>query len=334
MNAIETLSVSVGIRAACSALNVHRSRYYRNRQPKRVHQRPAPPLKLSDAERQRVHDVLVSPAFVDQAPATVAANLSDEGVHLCSVRTMYRILHERHQVRERRRGHQRTHYAKPELVATAPKQCWSWDITKLKGSVTWQYFYLYVILDLFSRYVVGWMVANRESAVLAKQLITQTCAKHAINRDELTLHADRGSSMKSKLVAQLLTDLGVIKSHSRPHTSDDNPFSEAQFKTLKYRPDFPTRFPNIGAAERHCQGFFSWYNLEHKHSGIAMLTPHAVHYHLSDEILAQRQCVLNDAFARHPERFKYIAPTVTPLPTAVWINPPIQTQEAMNDPSK
>jgi putative transposase len=178
------------------------------------------------------------------------------------------------------------------------------------------------------------MVADRESAVLAKQLMTQSCAKHAINPDELTLHADRGSSMKSKLVAQLLTDLGVIKSHSRPHTSDDNPFSEAQFKTLKYRPDFPTRFPNIGAAEGHCQRFFTCYNREHKHSGIAMLTPHAVHYGRADEILAQRQCVLSDAFARHPERFKDIAPTVTPLPTTVWINPPTQTHEAMNEPSK
>ena len=333
MNAIEALSASVGTRAACSALNVHRSRYYRYRQPKRVHRRPSPPLKLSDAERQNVGDLLVSPAFVDQAPATVAANLLDDGIYLCSVRTMYRILHEHSQVWERRRGHQRTHYTKPELVARAPNQCWSWDITKLKGPVTWQYFYLYVILDLYSRYVVGWMVAERESAVLAKQLITQTCAKHAITEGELTLHADRGSSMKSKLVAQLLTDLGVIKSHSRPHTSDDNPFSEAQFKTLKYRPGFPARFPNIGAAEGHCRGFFTWYNLEHKHSGIAMLAPHAVHYGLADDILAQRQRALSHAFALHPERFKYTAPTVTELPTEVWINPPTQTHEARNDPS-
>lgn len=333
MNAIEALSASVGTRAACSALKVHRSRYYRDRQPKRVHRRASPPLKLSDAERQHVADLLVSPAFVDQAPATVAANLLDDGIYLCSVRTMYRILHEHNQVRERRRGHQHTHYEKPELVATAPNQCWSWDITKLKGPATWQYFYLYVILDLYSRYVVGWMVANRESAVLAKQLITQTCAKHSISQGELTLHADRGSSMKSKLVAQLLTDLGVIKSHSRPHTSDDNPFSEAQFKTLKYRPGFPARFPNIGAAERHCRGFFTWYNREHKHSGIAMLVPHDVHYGLADDILAQRQRALSHAFTQHPERFKYAEPTVAALPTAVWINPPIQTHETMNNQS-
>ena len=171
------------------------------------------------------------------------------------------------------------------------------------------------------------MVAERESAVLAKRLITQTCAKQGIGEGQLTLHADRGSSMKSKLVAQLLVDLGVIKSHSRPHTSDDNPFSEAQFKTLKYRPGFPARFPHIGAAERHGQSFFNWYNLEHKHSGIAMLAPHAVHYGLADGILARRQHALNQAFAAHPERFKYAAPTVTPLPSEVWINPPVRMQE-------
>ncbi len=327
MTAIETLGVSVGTRAACSALKVHRSRYYRSRRPKLVQRRPPPPLKFSDAERQRVCDLLVSPPFVDQAPATVVANLLDDGIYLCSVRTMYRILHEQGQVRERRRGHRRAHYAKPELVATAPNQCWSWDITKLKGPATWQYFYLYVILDLYSRYVVGWMVANRESTVLAKRLITETCAKQGIHEGQLTLHADRGSSMKSKLVAQLLADLGVIKSHSRPHTSDDNPFSEAQFKTLKYRPGFPARFPDISAAEGHCRPFFNWYNLEHKHSGIAMLTPHAVHYGLAEGILVQRQRALSHAFAIHPERFKYAAPTVTPLPTEVWINPPTRIQE-------
>lgn len=333
MTAIETLGISAGTRAACAALNVHRSRYYRCRQPKRVPQRPPPPLKLCDADRQRVGDLLVSPPFVDQAPATVAANLLDDGIYLCSVRTMVRILHEQKQVQERRRGHRRTHYAKPELVARAPNQCWSWDITKLKGPVTWQYFYLYVILDLFSRYVVGWMVAERESAVLAKQLITQTCAKQDIQESQLTLHADRGSSMKSKLVAQLLADLGVAKSHSRPHISDDDPFSEAQFKTLKYRPEFPDRFPDFGAAEAHCRHFFNWYNLEHKHSGIAMLTPHSVHYGQADRILMQRQYTLDHAFAEHPERFRYIAPTVTPLPTAVWINPPTQTLEDNQHPS-
>ena len=334
MNAITALGSSVGTRGACVALNVHRSRYYRFRRPRLPARRVPPPLKLSAAERQRIHALLVSAAFVDQAPSTVVANLLDDGTYLCSARTMYRILHEHRQVRERRRGHRRVHYAKPELVARAPNQCWSWDITKLKGPVTWQYFYLYVILDLYSRYVVGWMVAERESAVLAKRLITQTCAKQGIGEGQLTLHADRGSSMKSKLVAQLLVDLGVLKSHSRPHTSDDNPFSEAQFKTLKYRPGFPERFPHIGAAERHGQSFFSWYNLEHKHSGIAMLTPHTVHYGLADGVLAARQRALTQAFAIHPERFKYAAPKVTLLPTEVWINPSAQTLEDNHRQSK
>ena len=325
MNAITALGGSVGTRGACAALNVHRSRYYRFQDPKLPTRRAPPPLKFSERERQHIHELLVSPAFVDQTPATVVANLLDDGTYLCSARTMYRILHEHQQVQERRRGHRRVHYAKPELVARAPNQCWSWDITKLKGPVTWQYFYLYVILDLYSRYVVGWMVAERESAVLAKQLITETCSKQEIVEDQLTLHADRGSSMKSKLVAQLLVDLGVIKSHSRPHTSDDNPFSEAQFKTLKYRPGFPGRFPHMGAAEKHSQSFFNWYNLEHKHSGIAMLTPHAVHYGLADSILAGRQQALNQAFAAHPERFKYTVPKIPILPAEVWINPPAQT---------
>jgi len=242
---------------------------------------------------------------------------------------MYRILHEQNQVQERRRGHRRVHYAKPELVARAPNECWSWDITKLRGPATWQYFYLYVILDLYSRYVVGWMVAERESAVLAKRFITESCAKQGIGEGQLTLHADRGASMKSKLVAQLLVDLGVIKSHSRPHTSDDNPFSEAQFKTLKYRPGFPERFPHIHAAEQYCRPFFNWYNLEHKHAGIAMLTPHTVHHGLSDEILAGRQQALNQAFSAHPERFKNTAQIVTPLPSEVWINRPMQTHDAL-----
>lgn len=334
MNAITALASSVGTRGACTALNVHRSRYYRFRRPTHPVRRAPPPLKLSQRERQHIRELLVSPTFVDQTPATVVANLLDDGTYLCSARTMYRILHERQQVQERRRGHRRVHYAKPELVATAPNQCWSWDITKLKGPVTWQYFYLYVILDLYSRYVVGWMVAERESAVLAKQLITETCSKQGIVEGQLTLHADRGSSMKSKLVAQLLADLGVIKSHSRPHTSDDNPFSEAQFKTLKYQPGFPGRFPHIGASERYCQSFFNWYNLEHKHSGIAMLAPHAVHYGLADGILATRQQALNQAFATHPERFKYAAPMITPLPKAVWINPPIQTEQESRCQSK
>lgn len=327
MNAIERLSASVGTRAACSALNVHSSRYYRHRQPTKAVRRPPPPLKLKPKERQRVRDILVSPEFVDQAPATIEARLLDEGQYLCSARTMYRILHEFAGVVERRRGHRRVRYGKPELMAEAPRQCWSWDITKLKGPVAWHYFYLYVILDLYSRYVVGWMVAERESATLARRLIARTCAKQNIDEGQLTLHADRGAAMKAKLVAQLLTELGVVKSHSRPYTSDDNPFSEAQFKTLKYRPGFPERFASLSDAEDFCRPFFHWYNHEHRHSGIAMLTPHAVHYGLADDQLAKRQQAMNAAFDKYPARFKYNAPTVAQLPTAVWINPPANKQE-------
>ena len=235
---------------------------------------------------------------------------------------MYRILHEHAEVRERRRGHQRVHYDKPELFATSPNQVWSWDITKLKGPATWQYFYLYVILDLYSRYVVGWMIAERESALLAKRLIAATCEKQCINADQLTLHTDRGASMKSKLVAQLLVDLSVIQSHNRPHTSNDNPYSESQFKTLKYRLTFPRRFTNIDAANQHCRRFFDWYNVEHKHSGIAMLTPTIVHHGLANEALAARQVVLDQAFATHPEYFKHTAPQIRSVPEAVWINSP------------
>ena len=179
---------------------------------------------------------------------------------------MYRILAQQGEVRERRRGHRQTAYAKPELLATAPNQLWSWDITKLKGPVTWSYFYLYVILDVFSRYVVGWLLADRESSTLAEKLIRQACQQQQIQPGQLTLHADRGASMKSKVVAHLLSDLGVTKTHSRPHTSDDNPFSEAQFKTLKYRPGFPERFDSQTRAHTFCRDFFLWYNQQHKHS--------------------------------------------------------------------
>lgn len=235
---------------------------------------------------------------------------------------MYRILHEHAEIREPRRGHQRVHYDKPELFATSPNQVWSWDITKFKGPATWQYFHLYVILDLYSRYVVGWMIAERESALLAKRLIAATCEKQCINADQLTLHTDRGASMKSKLVAQLLVDLSVIQSHNRPHTSNDNPYSESQFKTLKYRLTFPRRFTNIDAANQHCRRFFDWYNVEHKHSGIAMLTPTIVHHGLANEALAARQVVLDQAFATHPEHFKHTAPQIRSVPEAVWINSP------------
>lgn len=328
MQAIQTLSAKVGIQSACTALQVNRSTYYRRQHPPITRKQTRPPLKLSDEEYLTIHDLLLSPRFVDQAPASIKADLLDEGRYLCSERTMYRILAEQGEVKERRRGHRQVTYAKPELMATGPNELWSWDITKLKGPQTWSYYHLYVILDVFSRYVVGWMVADRESSTLAKKLIKQACDRQCIQSNQLTLHADRGASMKSKVVAHLLSDLGVTKTHSRPHTSDDNPFSEAQFKTLKYRPEFPDRFDSLQQARKHCQHFFCWYNQQHKHSGIAMLTPETVHYQQSIAVLEQRRSTLEQAFSEYPMRFKGKLPAMPELPVAVWINKPKGKPEA------
>ncbi|GBE47007.1 integrase core domain protein [bacterium BMS3Bbin12] len=246
----------------------------------------------------------------------------EEGRYLCSVRTMYRLLKEAGEARERRNQLRHPLYTKPELLATGPNQLWSWDITKLKGPAKWTYFYLYVLLDVFSRYVVGWMVATRESATLAEKLIRETCTKQGIARGQLTVHADRGSSMTSKAVALLLADLGVTKTHSRPHVSNDNPFSEAQFKTLKYRPGFPRCFGSLEDARTHCQAFFRWYNHEHRHSGIAYLAPKDVHYGRADEILEARARTLDAAYEANPARFKGKRPVPNRPPEAVWINPP------------
>ena len=234
---------------------------------------------------------------MDKAPATVYATLLDEGTYLCSTRTMYRILGEEGEVRERRDQLRHPHYSAPQLLATGPNQVWSWDITKLLGPVKWSYFYLFVILDLFSRYVVGWMIAHRESAVLAERLIRETCEKQNIEPGQLTIHADRGSSMTSKPVALLMADLGITKTHSRPHVSDDNPYSESQFKTLKYHPTFPERFGSIEDARSFCQQFFPWYNTEHRHSGIGLLTPATVHYGKDAIVTNQRELVLTAAFS-------------------------------------
>jgi putative transposase len=269
-------------------------------------------------------DLLHSERFVDRSPAEVYATSLDEGQYLCSERTMYRILAEHGEVGERRNQLRHPVYAKPELLATAPNEVWSWDITKLKGPAKWTYFYLYVILDIFSRYVVGWMIAHRESATLAKRLIADTCAKQGINDGQLTVHADRGSSMTSKLVAHLLADLGVTKTHSRPHVSNDNPYSESQFKTMKYRPGFPARFGCIQDARGFCRSFFDWYNREHRHSGIALMTPEAVHHGRALSILGRRQRVLAQAYRANPERFVRGHPTPPPLPQAAWINPPVR----------
>ena len=326
MTAARELSASAGCAAACRALDLPRASFYRVRTPRPepapATPRPQPARALSEPERQTVLAHLRSERFIDQAPHQVHATLLDEGIYACSPRTMYRLLEQYGEVRERR--HQRRHpvYQKPELLATRPNQVWSWDITKLRGPANWTYFYLYVILDLFSRYVVGWMVAAGESAELAKHLIQETIAKQNVERGRLIIHADNGPSMTSKALAIKLADLGVTKSHSRPYVSDDNPFSESQFKTLKYRPEFPDRFGSLEDARAHGQGFFHWYNLEHHHSGIAMLTPHMVHYGLAPAVLDNRQRVLTAAFQQHPERFVRKAPRPAPLPEAVWINPP------------
>jgi len=277
---------------------------------------------LGPAERQTVLAQLNSERFVDQVPAQVYATLLDEGQYLCSVRTMYRILDQHDQVRERRNLLRHPAYQKPERLATGPNQVWSWDITKLLGPAKWTYFYLYVILDIFSRYAVGWMVASRESATLAEKLIRETCQKQGIAPGQLTVHADRGSSMTSRPVALLLADLGVTKTHSRPYNSNDNPFSESHFKTFKYRPEFPDRFGCIQDARSFCQRFFSWYNTEHHHSGLGWLTPQVVHGGQSAAVLAARQKVLNRAFRTTPERFVRKPPQSPRLLDKVWINPP------------
>ncbi len=315
----------IGLVSACRALGVSRATAYRHRSPKppaAPRPRRGSPLALTDEERSAVLAQLHAERFVDASPAAVYATLLDEGTYLASERTMYRVLAANAEVRERRAQRRHPAYAAPELLASAPNELWSWDITKLKGPAKWNWFYLYVILDVFSRYVPGWMVATRESAALAERLIADTVAKQGIAPDQLTIHADRGSSMASKPVALLLADLGIVKSHSRPHTSNDNPYSEAHFKTLKYRPGFPDRFGSIEDARAFCQRFFAWYNTEHRHSGIGLMTPAIVHAGLAPEVQAARAITLSQAYAAHPERFVRRAPRPPDLPTAVWINPP------------
>ena len=252
---------------------------------------------------EQVLDVLHEPRFVDLAPAEVYATLLDEKRYVCSERTMYRVLAANAEVRERRDQLRHANHPRPELLATRPNELWSWDITKLLGPQKWTYFYLYVILDVFSRYVVGWMVAHEESKALAKKLIDETCRRQRVEPGQLTLHADRGSSMTSKPVALLLADLGVTKTHSRPHVSNDNPFSESGFKTLKYRPDFPERFGCIEDSRAYCTRFFGWYNYDHRHGSLALCTPHDVHHGVAATTLARRAEVLDAAFAAHAERF-------------------------------
>ncbi len=322
IDAAETLGKDVGVERACQALGVSRATLYRRRSRDCQPQRPCSVRALSCEQRQEVRDTLYSDRFIDQAPREVYATLLDEGRYLCSVRTMYRLLGEDQAARERRNQLRHPNYQKPELLATGPNQVWSWDITKLLGPQKWTYYHLYVILDIYSRYVVGWMLAHRESADLASRLIRQTVAGQSVSEDQLTIHSDRGPSMASHNVAQLLASLGVTKSHSRPHVSNDNPFSESQFKTMKYRPEFPDRFGGYEDALGHCRSFFGWYNDEHYHSGIGLLTPAMLHYGEAEKVIADRANVLQAAYAKHPQRFVQGCPKPQAVPTAVWINPP------------
>jgi putative transposase len=334
--AIKELAERIGVRQACEAVGAAQAGYYRRHRqtpaPERAagtaHRDRSQPRALTAQERKAILDVLHCERFVDLAPAQVWAILLDEGVYLGSQSTFYRLLRQAGEVRERRA--QATHPAKvkPELVATAPNAVWSWDITKLRGPAKWTYYHLYVILDIYSRYVVGWMVATRESAALAEVLIKATCAKQGIVQRQLTIHADRGSSMTSKPVAFLLADLGVTQSHSRPHVSDDNPYSESQFKTLKYRPDFPPQFESIEAARLHCRTFVNWYNDDHRHSGLGLHTAADVHHGQASAVREQRAVVLTAAYDAHPERFVRKPPVPPKLPVASSINQPDETEAA------
>ena len=312
------------MRRVLRAIGACPATWYRRQKPRlpRARPRSTPPLALVAAERIAILELLNSPRFADCTPYTAYARLLDEGRYLGSVRTMYRVLGAAGQSNERRNQLIHPAHAKPELIATDSNQVWSWDITRLRGALKWQFFYLYVLIDIFSRYVVGWLVAGAENAGLAQALIDETCDKHGIARDSLILHSDRGSPMRAKGTAELLVDLGVAASFSRPRISNDNPFSEAQFKTLKYRPEFPQRFEHLEHARAFLRTFFPWYNDEHRHSGIGFMTPAAIHFGAAPALWQQRAKVLQAAYAAHPGRFKGRFPMPPKLPTIVGINLP------------
>ena len=327
MEAAEELGKQAGIAEACRVLSVPRSSFYRARRPQEEPEpRPTPTRAMKEEEKAEVRAVLNSARFCDCAPREVYGTLLDEGTYYCHWRTMYRILEEYDEVRERRDQCRRPAAPKPRLEATGPNQVWSWDIACLKGLKGTRH-YLYVIIDVYSRHVVGWMIAKVESAELAEQLIMETCAKQGIDRDQLTLHADRGSAMRSKAVAELLRDLGVAKSHSRPYTPTDNPYSEAHFKTLKYRPDYPKEFATIAEAREWARAFFKWYNEEHHHTGLGLMTPAVVHYGKAEKVREEWQQVLDAAYAARPERFVQGRPTAPQLPQKVSINQPSKEDE-------
>jgi len=333
MEAIDELAPVLGVKAACRALGVPRSTYYRAQQPPplpriRVPRRPHP-RALSSSEQAAVRAQLNSERFVDRAPRTIYATLLDEGSRLCHWSTMYRLLHSDAATRERRAIRRHPLYARPELLATAPRQVWSWDITKLRGPQPGVWYNLYVVLDIFSRMIVGFLVAEREDASLAEILIADACTRERIVPQQLTVHADRGAPMTSKLVAELLLDLGVTRSHSRPSVSNDNPYSEAQFKTLKYGPSYPERFGSLEEAQTWVSSFIRWYNTEHRHSALGLLPPVLIHHGQAAAVSAARQQTLDAAYARHPERFVGGRPVPPLAPEAVWINPPRLQQQTL-----
>lgn len=323
----------MGIGLACNALNVGPASFYRYRcsLKKTLQTRPEQEVRdrqlptgraLSDLERAEVLSELMSERFMDLAPRQVYATLAEEGTYLCSIRTMYRLLEDEQAVLERRTVRRAGKYRKPELLAVRVNEVWTWDITLLKGPSRGMHYYLYVVLDIYSRYVVGWMLADRECQHLAEQLLRETCHNQGVEAGQLCLHSDRGPSMKSQTVETLLLKLGVAKSHSRPHVSDDNPFSEAAFKTLKYCPLFPARFGSLTEAEMFCQGYFAWYNERHHHTGLVLLTPAQVHYGDPVALLLARHQTVLAAYAQCPARFGYRPPRLEVLASAVYINPP------------
>ncbi len=333
MEGIDELAPVLGVKAACRALGVPRSSYYRlqrppaplrTRPPRRPH-----PRALSSDEQAAVRAQLNSERFVDRAPRAVYATLLDEGVQLCHWSTMYRLLRSDAASRERRAIRRHMVYARPELLATAPRQVWSWDITKLRGSQPGVWYNLYVVLDIFSRMIVGWLVAEREDARLAEVLIADACTREGIDPQQLTVHADRGAPMTSKLLAELMLDLGVTRSHSRPSVSNDNPYSEAQFKTMKYGPSYPERFGSRAEAQAWVSSFIRWYNTEHRHSALGLLPPLVVHHGQAAAVSAARQQTLDAAYARHPERFVGGRPVPPLVPDAVWINAPRPQQQTL-----
>jgi putative transposase len=311
--------------ALCSAVGLPRASYYRLLRPpktKSTRKYSTSPRALTKDETERVIDVLHDPRFLDKSPAQIYATLLDERIYICSIRTMYRILHSLREVRERRNIVVHPNYPRPVLLATGANQVWTWDITKLKSVQKSSYYNLYVIIDIFSRYVVGWLISERENSELAQHLIAETCQRQRANTSELIIHSDRGPAMTSKPVAMLLADLGITKSLNRPHVSNDNPYSESHFKTLKYNPHFPSAFGSIEDARSYCKWFFHWYNYEHRHSGIALMTPGTVHYGEAQSLTMKRQQTLNAAFQRNPERFVRGLPEALRLRPQVWINQP------------